>query len=420
MNKTCLLINLFFSFFSFCIAQNQASYYFDKDLTDQHEQFDNLSIYDYRGDFILDSIDLVNNISRYVYRYESTSGLKFINTKPTEFIHKAFTIELVFKPIQIDDRVSVVLFKFENKTLGSFPFKKTDIETGYVHYLLTRKNEHSPVLLYVNGKLTPQNEQELLLPSPITSIEFFGHKSKKTQGNVALLKIYSEYFSSKQVSQLISQLPNYLNQREDYTHTNNQTLTVGFLDANTGLPMKANLKVLNGKGELFNSTSAETSFEIAYVNNITYKVVVKPEDKNYMTTIENVTIQETPTSHLIKIKPVSVGDKFELKNIQFKQSEAIMVAGVEEELDYLVALLIDHPNMELLIAGHTDGIGNDELNTELSRLRAMVVEEYLVEKGISRARLTTKGFGGRMPIATNKLDSNRKLNRRVEFTILKL
>lgn len=422
MNKSLTFIYLFFSTFSFCVAQKTAAYYLDKDLSDSNEKFEDLSFIHHKGYFIADTIDLVNDVDRYVYRFESLSGLKWINPDPKELFNEAFTIELVFKLELFDEQVDLIKVVFHDETTASFAFQK-ELKTStkeYVHYLLTRKGENSPIQQYANGKLIQQNNKKEGVTSAIREVVFFGKKGKKCQGNVALIRVSDHYFTEKEVVLSIAQLPNVLRQREDYPPITSERLKVDFSDANTGVPMKAHLKVLNGKSELFNSATAETSFEITYVKNITYKLIIKPEEKDYMTTIENITITETPTSRSIKIKPVSVGDKFELHNIQFKQSEPIMVDGAEEELDYLVALMMDNPKMELLIAGHTDGIGNDELNTELSRLRAMVVEEYLVEKGVERDRLFTEGYGGRQPIATNKLNSDRKLNRRVEFTILKL
>ena len=421
MKKIVSFITLFLATAIFVTGQNQALYTFDKDLSDKNEQFSDLSVVHHKGYFIADTIDLVNHVDRYVYQFESLAGLKFTNPSLQKNLSSTFTIELVFKPELFDDEVEIIKLVYNDETTVSFTFSKelkiTDKE--YIHYVLTRKGAGEPIEIYANGHLIQQDKGKM--PSqPIKEVVFFGQKSRKCQGNVALIRIDNKFFTANDIALSLTLLPKVLKQREDYPQVNNERLKVDFSDAYTGEPMKAHLKVLNGKSELFNSATAETSFEITYVKNITYKLIIKPEEKDYMTTIENVTITETPTSRSIKIKPVSIGDKFELHSIQFKQSEPIMVDGAEEELDYLVALMMDNPDMEILIAGHTDGIGNDELNTELSRLRAMVVEEYLVEKGIERERLVTQGYGGRQPVATNKVDSDRKLNRRVEFTILKL
>ena len=78
-----------------------------------------------------------------------------------------------------------------------------------------------------------------------------------------------------------------------------------------------------------------------------------------------------------------------------------------------------HPDVKVLITGHTDSKGSDEYNMALSERRVKTAVDYLVEKGIERSRMTTKGYGERRPIDTNETDEGRQHNRRVEFTIVK-
>ena len=90
------------------------------------------------------------------------------------------------------------------------------------------------------------------------------------------------------------------------------------------------------------------------------------------------------------------------------------------ELDKLFVILQDNPNMEIEIDGHTDNVGDAALNIQLSIERANSVRDYLINKGIVHTRINTKGFGGSKPVASNDTEETKKLNRRVEFTILKL
>jgi OOP family OmpA-OmpF porin len=75
--------------------------------------------------------------------------------------------------------------------------------------------------------------------------------------------------------------------------------------------------------------------------------------------------------------------------------------------------------VEILLTGHTDNRGNPEHNQRLSQKRVERVKGYLVSKGISAKRIGGKGFGGSKPIASNDTEETRRLNRRVEFTIVK-
>jgi outer membrane protein OmpA-like peptidoglycan-associated protein len=74
--------------------------------------------------------------------------------------------------------------------------------------------------------------------------------------------------------------------------------------------------------------------------------------------------------------------------------------------------------MEIELSGHTDNVGVASLNKRLSQERVDAVIAYLADKGIDKSRLSGKGYGGTKPIASNANESTRRLNRRVEFTIV--
>lgn len=88
-------------------------------------------------------------------------------------------------------------------------------------------------------------------------------------------------------------------------------------------------------------------------------------------------------------------------------------------MDKIVEFLKKDPKIRLLIAGHTDNIGPAQFNISLSKRRAKSVLQYFVNNGIDKSRFQTKGYGFNKPIATNNTSEGRKLNRRVEFSIIK-
>ena len=77
-----------------------------------------------------------------------------------------------------------------------------------------------------------------------------------------------------------------------------------------------------------------------------------------------------------------------------------------------------YPSVRLEIAVHSDNSGLLNTNTALSQKRAQLLVDYLVNRGISSRRLVAKGYGGSKPIAPNMLEKDRKLNRRIDFTII--
>jgi outer membrane protein OmpA-like peptidoglycan-associated protein len=82
--------------------------------------------------------------------------------------------------------------------------------------------------------------------------------------------------------------------------------------------------------------------------------------------------------------------------------------------------MIDHPKFSVNISGHTDSQGNEDSNLRLSQARADAIKAYLVEQfSIDSTRINAQGYGSSKPIMEEQSDEHRKLNRRVEFEIVK-
>jgi OOP family OmpA-OmpF porin len=84
-------------------------------------------------------------------------------------------------------------------------------------------------------------------------------------------------------------------------------------------------------------------------------------------------------------------------------------------LDAATDSLNQCPNIAVGIQGHTDSVGNDAYNMSLGLRRANSVKDFLVSKGVSASRLSTKSFGETQPVASNDTAEGRALNRRVEL-----
>ncbi len=88
-------------------------------------------------------------------------------------------------------------------------------------------------------------------------------------------------------------------------------------------------------------------------------------------------------------------------------------------LDQIVMLLNKYPGIQMEIGVHTDNQGTAVNLQELSQIRAQVIMNYLISRGINAARLSSNGFGGTRPIASNATWYSRRLNRRIEFNIVR-
>ena len=103
------------------------------------------------------------------------------------------------------------------------------------------------------------------------------------------------------------------------------------------------------------------------------------------------------------------------KGINFKSGSTVLTKPSYRTLDDIVALLNKFPDVNLEIQGHTDNVGAEEYNMNLSQGRAQSAVDYIIRKGIDVNRLRAVGFGPKKPIADNKKKAGRAKNRRVEL-----
>ncbi|MGI9550089.1 MAG: OmpA family protein [Aurantibacter sp.] len=87
-------------------------------------------------------------------------------------------------------------------------------------------------------------------------------------------------------------------------------------------------------------------------------------------------------------------------------------------LDRLAGILIEYPDTNILVEGHTDSAGPDDYNMKLSQQRAESVSDYLAKNGVMVGRLTTKWYGENQPKADNETKEGKAANRRVELAIV--
>ncbi|MEZ4799204.1 MAG: OmpA family protein [Flavobacteriales bacterium] len=111
-------------------------------------------------------------------------------------------------------------------------------------------------------------------------------------------------------------------------------------------------------------------------------------------------------------------EKISLEAVYFEFDKSDLTKETIEKLDEVYTLLRRNRAMYIEIDGHTDIIGSEGYNIELSKKRAQMVIDYLVNKGIDASRLTIKFFGSSTPATENETTEGRAKNRRVEFQVL--
>ena len=120
-----------------------------------------------------------------------------------------------------------------------------------------------------------------------------------------------------------------------------------------------------------------------------------------------------------QVERVGEGIKITLSEnmVNFAFNSAELTSSAKTNLDKLATVLINNPDTNINIYGHTDNKGTAQVNQKISENRANSVKNYLISKGIASSRMITMGRGFSEPIASNDTDAGRAQNRRVEFAI---
>jgi outer membrane protein OmpA-like peptidoglycan-associated protein len=197
------------------------------------------------------------------------------------------------------------------------------------------------------------------------------------------------------------------------------------VDGFTGNPLKPQM-LIKGVNEMSKSSYSEivmsknSSYKTKLFKDSIYTVDISVE--GYLDDLQTIKTDTVSNNETVRLELLSLeeGTTIQLKSVLFKRGTADILDGSFEELDRVYTMLKKNPNIEIELSGHTDNTGSAKLNIELSQERSDRIKEYLVGKGVDSKRLDSKGYGGARPIASNKSEATRKLNRRVEFTIIKI
>jgi outer membrane protein OmpA-like peptidoglycan-associated protein len=152
-----------------------------------------------------------------------------------------------------------------------------------------------------------------------------------------------------------------------------------------------------------------------YIDDVSVSPVKREQDSSAVSRTTSAGQKRNP---LPDFSP-QYGETFTLENILFETNRSELLPQSYPDLDKVIQYLSNRFNTSIEIRGHTDNTGNEDQNKNLSEARAKAVADYLILKGIDRARINYSGHGSSKPIANNNTEEGRLRNRRVEFTINK-
>jgi outer membrane protein OmpA-like peptidoglycan-associated protein len=106
-----------------------------------------------------------------------------------------------------------------------------------------------------------------------------------------------------------------------------------------------------------------------------------------------------------------------MSDVLFDTGSSTLKPATREKLAKISGIVLAHPGLSLQIEGHTDSVGSDQMNQQLSERRADSVRDFLIEQGVAGSSVTAKGFGKTQPVASNDTAEGRQKNRRVELVV---
>ncbi|HPH72848.1 MAG TPA: OmpA family protein, partial [Paludibacteraceae bacterium] len=170
----------------------------------------------------------------------------------------------------------------------------------------------------------------------------------------------------------------------------------------------ATIKVVGTDGQNVKmKTKKDGTFRIKLNPNTEY--VMLASNRGYLNQVNKLTTQNLNQSKLFKanFKLASINKPIQIDDIFYEFGQWTLTLDSEKALKGLVKMLTDNPNIAIEIAAHTDVLGTDEFNMDLSEKRAKSVVDYLIQEGIDPDRLTVKGFGESMPVEVDKALAER-------------
>lgn len=189
-------------------------------------------------------------------------------------------------------------------------------------------------------------------------------------------------------------------------------------NSHTGQPLKGIVSIIDldeGVEVAPKYLREDGTFDFELINKRNYLLIIQGDD---FFRIEELFFLDGEMRMDREADPIE--SKIEFESLEFENGKANILESMHRDLDKVANFLIDHPNLNLRISGHTDSAGREEANLKLSQDRADAIKRYLTEEfGIDTNRVEAIGYGSSKPIVEEVTDKDRQLNRRVEFEIFR-
>lgn len=194
-------------------------------------------------------------------------------------------------------------------------------------------------------------------------------------------------------------------------------------DENNVIPSMASIALKNVRTQefadvVYDSTSGKFASVVLFDQD--YILTVKKQGYAYNSSYfsKNDTTELEPVKVDLQLRKTEIGSAYRLNNILFNTESSTLTDQDKAILLDFASYLEENPGLKVALHGHTDNIGNAGDNLTLSEERAKSVYDFLIQNGVNKSRLSSKGFGATQPVSDNSTAKGRMKNRRTEFVIL--
>lgn len=299
-------------------------------------------------------------------------------------------------------------------------FSKSSLSYDNWHHIVGTWRRNGQVRIYIDGKLDKMGKQtgrniNVRSTESLKIGRQVKGRSRPYKGWMDEVRIYKRALYDKEVEVLYQQGKAIC----EKVFVKGRVLNKKTLEPIQGEVIFENMK----DGSIYNrieTTGPNAEYELILPLGSRFGFYADAENylsENQMLSTENRVLNEVLERDLYVV-PLEIGQSIRLNNIFFESAKATLTDESSHELDRILPYFEKFPNLKIELSGHTDDVGSDAANQELSEARANSVREYLIQKGIRIDLIEAVGYGESNPVATNDTDEGRQLNRRVEFMVL--
>ena len=332
----------------------------------------------------------------------------------------AFNTEKDHFGLWLNSSYRVIMAVSSPGTMENGIFSKSTLSFDNWHHIVATWRRNGEIRIYIDGKLDKIGKQtgKYINVRSTESLKLGRQvkgRSRPYKGWLDEVRIYKRALYEEEVQVLYQQ---------GKTMCEKIYVRGQVLDKNTHEPVPANVVFQNfDDGSIFNTvatTGDDATYEIELP--IGSKFAMFADADEYLSENQNFSSENKTLNEVIErdiyVVPLEVGQSIRLNNIFFDFAKATLREESFHELDRILPYFEKFPNLKIEISGHTDAVGSDNANQQLSEARAKSVREYLIQRGIRIDLIEAVGYGETMPVASNDFDDGRQLNRRVEFMVL--